>query len=107
MSSDQKPHRKRRFPSTDQRVRYGIITALGRIGDARGVEPLIALLGDEDQHTTEVAKEALVRIGEPTIIPLLKVVLDPGRSLDHRCLSLEVIKLIGVRRQDVSDALES
>lgn len=107
MSSDQELHRKRRFPSTDQRARYGIITALGRIGDARGVKPLIALLGDEDRHTTEVAKEALIRIGEPAIAPLLKVVLDPGRSLDHRCLSLEVVKLIGTRRQDVSDALGS
>lgn len=106
MSSEQKPRRRHRFPSTDERVRYGIVNALGRIGDARGVDTLITLLGDEDQYTTEVAKEALVRIGEPAIDPLLRDVLDPGRSLDHRCLSLEVVKLIGTRRQDVSDALK-
>lgn len=107
MSSKQKTHRRRLSPSTDERIRLGLIDVLGRIGDARAVDPLIALLDDQDQRTREVASEALNRIGEPAVESLLKIIIDPDRNLEHRCLSLGIISSIGARRKDVSDALQS
>ena len=45
--------------------------ALGKTGDARAVEPLIALLSDEDSIVQDSAARALGKIGEPAIEPLI------------------------------------
>jgi HEAT repeat protein len=49
----------------DSGVGEETVEALGRLGDARAVEPLIAALGDEDWDTCAWAAEALRRIGTP------------------------------------------
>lgn len=45
-------------------VQSEAISALGRLGDARGVAPLAGLLGDDDAGTGALASAALVRIGQ-------------------------------------------
>ena len=43
----------------DWRVRSAAALALGRIGDARAVEPLIAALNDQDRHVRWEAADGL------------------------------------------------
>jgi hypothetical protein len=45
-------------------VRYAAVEALGKIGDSRAVEPLIAALKDWDQDVRYAAVEALGKIGD-------------------------------------------
>ena len=51
--------------------------ALGRIGDARAVDPLIAALRDEDIYVVRSAAEALGRIGDARAVdPLIAALRD-------------------------------
>lgn len=58
----------------DPSTRYRAMEALGRIGDARAVEPLIQAVIDEKGF--EHAVQALGRIGEPAVEPLIKALND-------------------------------
>jgi HEAT repeat protein len=57
----------------DSQVRESAAAALGLIGDARAVEPLIAALADWDWDLSvaETAAEALGKIGAPAVEPLI------------------------------------
>ena len=55
--------------ASDQHVRRAAIEALGKIGDGRAVEPLISALMDHD--VCQAATEALVKIGNPAVEPLI------------------------------------
>ena len=52
--------------------RNGAVDALGEIGDARAIKPLLKLLGNEDKGLQSDAAEALVKIGEPAVEPLIE-----------------------------------
>jgi HEAT repeat protein len=52
-------------------VRRAAAEALGQLGDARAVEPLIARLGDAAWNVRRAAAEALVKIGAPAVEPLI------------------------------------
>ncbi len=52
-------------------VRWRAIEALGKIGDKRGIEPLIQALKDGNEHVREEAAMALVRIGDAVVKPLI------------------------------------
>src|ERR1039458_7061558 len=58
-------------------VRKAAASALGEIGDARAVEPLIAAFtrGNHDV-IRKVAGEALAQIGTPAVEPLIAVLKD-------------------------------
>jgi hypothetical protein len=61
----------------DQGVRRDAAHALGVIGDARAVEPLIKALGDEvEVDVRRVDTEVLGEIGEPAVEPLIKALED-------------------------------
>jgi HEAT repeat protein len=47
----------------DSHVRWRAAGALGKIGDSRAVEPLIAALKDENSRVRQYAAEALRKIG--------------------------------------------
>jgi HEAT repeat protein len=65
---------------TDEGIRPSAAQALGEIGDARAVEPLIKALEDDDCDTVrKTAAEALGKIGEPAVEPLIKA-LGKGNS---------------------------
>lgn len=56
--------------------------ALGEIGDARAVEPLIAALKDEDKTMRNVSVIALGRIGDAQAVqPLIAALEDTDKSL--------------------------
>ena len=63
----------------DRYVRRGVAIALGQIGDARGVDPLIASLRDPDPSVRMSAAEALGKIGDARAVPALKRVAQ----MDH------------------------
>jgi hypothetical protein len=52
------------------RVRRAAAESLGRIGDPRAVEPLVATLRFEDVDVRSAAVTALIRIGEPAVTAL-------------------------------------
>jgi len=56
---------------TDKNVRKVAAGALGQIGDARAIEPLIAALKGADNDVREAAADALIKIGAPTVEPLI------------------------------------
>jgi HEAT repeat protein len=67
----------------DEDVRRCAATALGEIGDARAVAPLCELLQDFYSEVRNMASHALIKIGEPAILPLLDTVRTVRRP-DHR-----------------------
>ncbi|WP_170405661.1 HEAT repeat domain-containing protein [Ruegeria arenilitoris] len=63
------------------------IKALGQMGDAEAIEPIVMALMDEDgQELGDVACEALGRIGEPSVPTLGVFTLSSNRRLRHRAL---------------------
>jgi HEAT repeat protein len=54
--------------------RFMVTTAaeiLGKLGDPRAVEPLVACFQDQDPEVISTVKAALVRIGKPAVEPLI------------------------------------
>lgn len=71
----------------DRNVRMNIVRRLDEISGVKTVPPLIKLLGDPYENIRQRAVEALVRIGEPTIGPLIRVLGDVGvRQVAARAL---------------------
>jgi len=60
----------------DKAVRLEAVVALGETSDARVVNPLIQMLKDEEIEIRRAAKEALRRIGGPSIKSLVKALKD-------------------------------
>ena len=68
-----------RSESADKR--RGAVVALGRIGDARATEPLVALAGDEPALLVPITA-ALARIGDPRAFePLLGLLAAPSAAV--------------------------
>ena len=68
----------------DSDVRREAVEALGLIGDARAVEPLIARLGDEDSSVRYRAVEALGLIGDARAVEPLIAKLGDESSVVRR-----------------------
>jgi HEAT repeat protein len=62
--------------SQHETVRRAAAQALGRLGDARAVEPLIQALVDVDEKVREAAAQALGRLGEISLEPLIQALVD-------------------------------
>jgi len=65
----------------DDDVRWKAAIALGEIGDPRGVEPLIALLCDNDRFVKSRAAYALGLIGETAVDPLIHALREGDGNL--------------------------
>jgi HEAT repeat protein len=69
-------------------IRWRAAIALGNLGDPAAVEPLIAALGDENDHVREEAADSLGRIGDERAIPALILAMkDPQRGVRLRAMS--------------------
>src|SRR5687767_9338651 len=74
-------------------VREGAALALGDIGEARAIGPLIPCLRDESQDVQRAAKRALIRIGGSDVRPLLWALKDPDKNV--RRSAAEILADIG------------
>ena len=93
--------------SPDAMLRRIVADILGRIGDLRAIDPLIRLLGDEDRSVSSAAHEAIGRIGEPAIGPLLVIIGDMSKPVDERVRCLWALNYVGIRNHEISQILES
>ncbi len=57
------------------------VRILGEMRAAQYTEQLIGLLGEEGDFLREEAMQALLKVGEPTIDPLLKIVREKPKTL--------------------------
>jgi HEAT repeat protein len=58
---------------------------LGRIGDKRAIEPLIALLGDEKDHVRYMAAKGLAFMPDDRSVgPLIRALEDPNVYVQSR-----------------------
>ncbi len=79
---------------TDPAVRRRAALAIGRVGRAEGVAPLVAALGDPEEKVREMAAFALGLIGaEPAVTPLQNALNDVSPSVRGR--AVEALGLIG------------
>lgn len=65
-------------------MRRQVVEILGKIGDMREVEPLVAALLDEDMKVRELAAQALGEIGDENILPVLERVLQDNINYESR-----------------------
>jgi len=77
----------------DLRLRHGAADASGKIGDARGVDPLIITLGDMNEEVRMKAMEALGQIGTPAVVQLISALKHENE--DVRESAAEVLEKMG------------
>jgi HEAT repeat protein len=77
----------------DWSVRKGAAEALGRLGDARAVEPLVAALWNRDGSVRQAAAEALAKIGRPALEPLVAALRDSDAEV--RRAAVEALHELG------------
>lgn len=81
--------------STEPVVKLHLVAALGRIGDARGVIPVMQYLGqDEDEQARGTAVFALGEIGSDKAAPLLNTIVAEDQSQIVRRLAQEALQKI-------------
>ncbi|MGV8040180.1 MAG: HEAT repeat domain-containing protein [Thermoanaerobaculaceae bacterium] len=92
-------------PCTEESRRTLIIDALGKLGDARAVQPLLPFLQSRDSWVRVSAAKALGRTGDPsTALELAKETRRPGNGLGSS--GLEAIAAIA-SRSGAADAFEA
>lgn len=83
----------------DANIRGRAAWGLGDIGDARGVEPLIQALGDEESVVRWIAAEALGKIADATAVePLIQALRDEDEESIVRSKAAEALGEIGDTR---------
>ena len=75
-------------------VREVVVEALGKIGDPQAVDPIIAALKDNDEHVRKVAAVALIKIGDPRAMGPLAVALR-SEGWDVRGSAAEALAKVG------------
>ena len=79
------------------RVRHLAVSALGDLGDLRGVEPLIAALEDEDHSVRVAAVTGLGNLGDRRAVEALIAVLKDKEAPVRSCAALALGELGDVR----------
>jgi len=81
--------------STEPIVKLHLVAALGRIGDAQGVVPVMQYLGeDQDERGRGTAVFALGEIGSDRAVPLLNAVVAQDQSPMVRRLAKEALQKV-------------
>jgi HEAT repeat protein len=76
----------------DFSVRESVARALGEIGDTNAIGPLCSALADEDAAVVVAARDALVKIGEPSVEVLLDV-LKKGDEMANKPSIQALVKI--------------
>ena len=88
---------------SEARIRRRAALAIGRVGLAAGVQPLVATLSDADPDVREMAAFALGLISEVTATPaLMKALTDPAPIVRGR--AAEALGQINAKEKDKVDA---
>jgi cyclophilin family peptidyl-prolyl cis-trans isomerase/HEAT repeat protein len=88
---------------SEARIRRRAALAIGRVGLAAGVQPLVATLADADPEVREMAAFALGLIGDVTATPaLMKALTDPAPIVRGR--AAEALGQINAKEKDKVDA---
>lgn len=98
---------------SEARIRRRAALAIGRVGLAAGVQPLVGMLSDADQDVREMATFALGLIGDPTATPaLMKALADPAPIVRGRAAEAlgqinakEKGTVNGAARREAGDAI--
>jgi HEAT repeat protein len=85
---------ERTLEESDDDMLPRMLEALGRLGDARAIPPLIKVLEGEHSLLRLAAAGSLVAIGEPAVEALLDVVWNSGDA-DARSRAVETLGQIG------------
>jgi HEAT repeat protein len=85
-------------------VRAVVADALGSLNDPRATQPLIALLDDSNIDVCWHAQESLVKLGEPTIGPLMPKLYDEKEQV-RRHAGEVLARIGGVAVNSLTDAL--
>ena len=73
------PHMHKLLRSGNALLRIEVAKVVELISDKSSITILISLLGDPEFEVRWIAAEALIKIGRPSVLPLLKLVRD-GRG---------------------------
>ncbi len=82
-----------RLLDKDQKVQMAAAEMLGQLGDARAVEPLIDLLKVYNKPVWRSTANALGKIGQPAVEPLITQLKHPDQKI--RQWSVEILSEIG------------
>ena len=77
----------RAMSSNDDALRRRCAEALGRIADPRASRPLTAHLGDRNAGVAMAATQALGRIGEPAITPLIEALEQDDTRIQQNAIT--------------------
>jgi HEAT repeat protein len=92
-----KRHLLKALSDTDVEKCKRVARVLGQLGDPCAAEPLATTLRDKDHKVRRVACEALIKIGPPSVDPLIAALQD-GRCHDTRFLAADALGAIGETR---------
>ena len=76
-------------------VRKSAIEALGVIGDARAVAPLVVVLSGQSRSVHQAVIEALAKIGDPRAVEPLIAVFRDDRRYDYREVRKSAVEGLG------------
>jgi HEAT repeat protein len=85
------PRLRELLASPHKRVRWEALKTLGTIGDRGSLEQFVALLDDPDADLRWLAATGLIRLGSPSIKPVLQALTDPKRSRGRLEMSRRVL----------------
>jgi hypothetical protein len=83
-----------------------VVRVLGRIGDYRATEALIALVVEEDNLLVEAALEALGEIGDPRAAPCLRAIVQDPAAQPPGHLYRAVVSFVPMAQHDDLQTLQ-
>ena len=91
------PYLLSRLPQYEPQIQYGVITALGLIGDSQALEPLLELLNHADNQIRWCAVKALGRLNDTRVLaPLIAALTDECRIM--RLMTIDALADLRDRR---------
>ncbi len=85
-------------PLSAERLRVESAIALGKIADAKAIEPLIDVIKGGEIRVQEAAVNALSKIGEPAVEPLISIIKSKDTNMTAKINSAIILGNIGDRR---------
>lgn len=85
-------------PLSAERLRIESAIALGKIADVRAIEPLIEIIRDGEIRLQEAVINALSKIGEPVVEPLISIIKSKDENMTAKINAAIILGNIGDKR---------